>query len=120
MVTREFAISFASEWIASWNSHNLERILSHYADDFEMSSPFIAHMAGEPSGVLKGKPAVSAYWAQALDRLPTLHFELHTVFVGITSVVIYYNGVSGMAAEMCVFDATGKVIRSYAHYAEQV
>ena len=120
MITQEFAMSFAKEWIASWNSHDLERILSHYSDDLEMSSPYIVQMAGEPSGVLKGKTAVAAYWARALERLPTLHFELHAVLMGTGSLVIYYNGVNGMAAEMCVFDANGKVSRSHAHYAVQV
>jgi ketosteroid isomerase-like protein len=39
MMTAEFAAQFAEEWIAAWNSHDLDRILSHYADDFEMASP---------------------------------------------------------------------------------
>ena len=120
MITQEFAVPFAKDWIASWNSHDLERILSHYSDDFEMSSPYIAQMAGEPSGVLKGKAAVAAYWSHALEQLPTLHFELHSVLVGAGSLVIYYQGVNGMAAEMCVFDARGKVAGSHAHYAAQV
>lgn len=77
MITREFATQFAQEWIASWNSHDLTRILSHYHEDFELSSPYIAQIAGEPSGILKGKAAVGAYWAKALDRMPTLQFELH-------------------------------------------
>src|ERR1700723_3107179 len=38
MMTSELALRFA-EWIAAWNAHDLPRILSHYADDFEMSSP---------------------------------------------------------------------------------
>lgn len=41
--------------IDSWNSHDLDRILSHYSDDFEMSAPFIIRILGESSGVLKGK-----------------------------------------------------------------
>ena len=49
MITREFADRFAQEWIDAWNSHHLERVLSHYADDFEMSSPYIAQITGEPS-----------------------------------------------------------------------
>ena len=40
-LTREFAHQFAEDWIAVWNSHDLEAILSHYTDDFEMSSPLI-------------------------------------------------------------------------------
>ncbi len=30
--------AFAAGWIAAWNSGNLEYILAHYTDDFEMRS----------------------------------------------------------------------------------
>ncbi len=116
MLTHDFAISFATDWIASWNCHDLEGILSHYSDELEMSSPFIAQMAGEPSGLLKGKATVAAYWAKALERFPTLQFELHSVLVGVNSLVIYYQGVNGMAAEFFCFNSSGKVYKSAAHY----
>lgn len=117
MISREFAARFAEDWVAVWNSHDLDRILSHYADDFEMASPYIANVVGKPSGVLKGKAAVAAYWANALARLPSLHFELHTILVGAESLVIYYKGVSGMVAEFFFFDSSGRVSKSSAHYA---
>lgn len=116
MITREFADHFAQEWIDAWNSHNLERILSHYSDTFEMSSPYITTIVGEPSGMLKGKAAVAAYWAKALERMPTLHFELDSTLVGADSLVIYYRGARGMAAEIFFFDPQGKVEKSCAHY----
>jgi hypothetical protein len=117
MISHEFAAQFAEEWVAAWNSRDLDRILPHYADDFEMASPYIAIVTGEPSGVLKGKAAVAAYWAKALARLPSLHFELHSSLVGAESLVIYYEGVSGMVAEFFCFDSSGKVSKSSAHYA---
>ncbi len=51
MLENNFAEHFAADWIDSWNSHDLERILSHYTDDFEMASPVIIKVAGEPSGI---------------------------------------------------------------------
>lgn len=36
------ANEFAAEWIEAWNAHDIDRILSHYTDDFEMNSPLIA------------------------------------------------------------------------------
>ena len=57
MIEKGFAEKFALDWIESWNSHDLDRILSHYSDQFEMSSPKIIQIAGEPSGTLKGKRA---------------------------------------------------------------
>lgn len=116
MLTAEFARAFAADWIAAWNSHDLDRVLSHYRDDFSMSSPYIASIAGEASGTLQGKAAVAAYWRQALARMPQLRFELVATLVGADSLALYYKGVRGMAAEVFFFDADGQVCRACAHY----
>jgi len=116
MLTQDFANHFAFDWIAAWNAHDLERILSHYREDFEMSSPYIAQLMGEPGGKLKGKLAVGDYWRHALQRMPTLHFELVSTLVGVDSIVLYYKGARGMAAEAFFFDAAGLVVRANAHY----
>jgi ketosteroid isomerase-like protein len=111
------AQKFAKEWVDSWNSHNLERIMSHYADDFEMTSPFIVTMMNEPTGTLKGKEKVRAYWAQALERIPDLHFDFIEVLASLDSITIYYHAVlDKRAAEVLFFDGNGKVRRAVAHY----
>jgi ketosteroid isomerase-like protein len=108
---------FAREWAESWNSHDLDRIMSHYADDFQMTSPFIVTMMNEPSGTLKGKEKVRAYWAQALERIPDLHFDLIEILASVESITIYYHAVLGKrAAEVLFFDDNGKVRRAVAHY----
>jgi hypothetical protein len=117
MLTKDFADHFAAQWIAAWNAHDLPRILSHYSDDFEMSSPYIAQLMGEPSGTLKGKPAIGDYWRLGLARMPTLRFELVCTLAGVDSIVLYYKGARGMAAEVFFFDAAGKVSKACAHYA---
>jgi SnoaL-like domain len=66
--------------------HDLERILAHYEDDFEMSSPIITTLVGEPSGKLRGKMAVGAYWAKALQSIPNLRFELLAALAGVNSI----------------------------------
>ncbi len=120
MLTDEFAREFAEDWIAAWNAHDLPRVLAHYRDDFEMSSPFIAQIAGEPSGVLKGKPAIAAYWQAALERFPDLHFSLQQVCKGAESMVLVYTRKGGVAAETFFFDGEGMVFRAAAHYAAVV
>jgi len=116
MMNEVEAHSFAVEWIEAWNAHDLDRVLAHYADQFEMSSPFIAPIAGEQSGRLRGKPAVRAYWAKALERVPDLRFKLIDVRVGVDSLVIHYHGHKGPVAEMLRFGTNGKVISASAHY----
>lgn len=117
MINQKFAEHFAQEWIDAWNSHDLSRVLSHYADDFEMSSPVIVTIAVEPSGMLKGKEKVGAYWAKALQLIPDLRFELITTLVGVSSITLYYKGARGLAAEVFHFDADQKVAKAFAHYA---
>ena len=117
MIDKPFADAFARDWIEAWKGHDLERILSHYADSFEMTSPVIREIAGEPSGTLKGKAVVRAYWAKALTLIPDLRFDLLTTLIGVNSITLYYRGARGLAAEVFHFDPDGKVIRAYAHYA---
>jgi hypothetical protein len=117
-VDKSFTERFAAEWIESWNARDLNRVLSHYADDFEMSSPVIIQVAGESSGILKGKAAVGAYWKKALELNPDLKFELLSVLTGVSSVTIYYKGARGrLAAEVFHFSPDQKVTRAFAHYA---
>lgn len=116
MLTHDFARAFASSWIAAWNSHDLERILTHYTDDFVMSSPRIALVAGEPSGILQGKQRIGPYWRTALELSPQLYFEHLSTFVSADSIVIHYRGVRGLTAEVLFFNDVGKVYRAAAHY----
>lgn len=112
----DFARQFAEEWIAAWNAHDLKRILAHYSEDFEMSSPVIRQLAGEPSGRLMGKAAIGAYWARALEHYPDLHFELLHVLTGADSLVLVYNGARGLSAEVFHLNKAGLVERAHAHY----
>lgn len=113
---REFAENFASHWVESWNAHDMKEILSHYTDDFELHSPIIAERMGVEEGKLKGKSAVSEYWAIGLSATPKLYFELINVFVGVGSLVIYYTGRRGLASEVFYFNGQGKVYKAVAHY----
>jgi hypothetical protein len=118
-IEMKFAEEFAQDWIDSWNARDLDRILSHYSDDFEMSSPVIVQVAGEASGCLRGKVAVGNYWAKALQLIPDLHFDWIATFLGVDSVAIHYRGARGrLALEVFHFGPDRKVVRAFAHYAE--
>jgi hypothetical protein len=117
MITREFAERFADEWIAAWNARDLPRVLSHYQDDFEMASPLIVEVAGEPTGVLRGKKNVAAYWEKALQRIPDLHFEKLGVFVGARGLAIHYSDQRGRpSVETFELSEGGLVTRAAAHH----
>ena len=110
---------FAEDWIASWNSHNLERILSHYAEDIQITTPMIKHYLGVDTGSIKGKSAVADYWQKALEKIPDLHFELYECTIGVDSVALYYKSVMNKKAiEVMFFNENGEVNKMFAHYTE--
>lgn len=111
------ARAFAAAWIAAWNAHDLERILEHYTDDVEFASPYVAQLAGEPSGKLTGKHALRAYWAKALAMLPELRFTLLETLVGVEAVTLVYRGHRGIVAETFKLDDLGRVESAMACYA---
>ncbi|HTJ43037.1 MAG TPA: nuclear transport factor 2 family protein, partial [Kofleriaceae bacterium] len=105
MIDRSFADELAREWIAAWNSHDLERILAHYDDAFSMSSPLIVQRGFDPSGTLRGKEKVRPYWRAGLDATPALNFTLEAVFVGPSSIAILYTNQAGRrTVEVLILD----------------
>ena len=114
MIETEWAQAFAQEWIAAWNDGDLERVLAHYADDFEITSPLIVQRLGIANGSLKGKDAIRPYWAQGLAAQPKLTFELLDVLAGVSSVAIYYRNVTRARSvvEWIGFDPQRRAIRS--------
>jgi SnoaL-like domain len=114
--SKSFSEAFMLEWIEAWNSHNLERILSHYTDDFIFSSPVLARALPDSQGRLAGKNAARHYWSMAFERVPNLHFKPVKCLIGVQSLVIYYEGVNAKhCAEYFVFNADGLVCESHAH-----
>jgi hypothetical protein len=118
MLAESFYEEFAAQWLAAWNAHDLDRILSHYDESFEFSSPVLAKVKPASSGRLVGKEAARTYWSRAFSAYPDLHFEPITSLKGVQSMVIHYKGLSGkLCAEFFVFSDNGKVIASHAHEA---
>jgi hypothetical protein len=117
MITEQKAREFASHWIDSWNAHDLEEIISHYADDVEYFSVFLLKLSNNPTGMLQGKGNVKEYFAKGLAAYPDLRFVLLDVFWGVRSVVLRYQSVNNLiAAEVFEIDSKGLVSRVQCHY----
>ena len=114
------AKAFALEWLEAWNSHDLPRILSHYRDDFEMSSPLIVERGKSADGVLRGKVAIADYWKIGLAAQPPLRFELIEVFRGAEMICLLYRSVTRnrRVIEWFRFDDAGLVTHAAGIYGE--
>ncbi len=93
----EFALCFARNWQASWNSHDVERILTHCTDDVVFQSPYVAQRFHEPTGEVRGKDALRAYWGSGLEQQPDLQFTVEDVRVSVDTLVVNYRNQHGHA-----------------------
>lgn len=117
-MTEAEAQDFAHEWISAWNSHDLDRILSHYAENVEVTSPLVEAVLGPGQVTVRGKAALRAYWGKALARYPDLRFVLYRAYAGPRSLVLHYQSVQALVGAECMeLDADGLVRRVLAHYA---
>lgn len=64
----------AQRWFDAFNTKNLEQLLSLYNDDAEHYSPKLKIRQPETNGLVTGKAALRAWWADAFERLPTLQY----------------------------------------------
>lgn len=100
--------AFATEWQEAWNNHDLPRILSHYTNDVVFRSRKAIALTG--SGTLVGKPALKAYWAEALAMQPDLRFEVLEVFEGHEMLTLLYRNHNNVrAVEALCFTEDGLV-----------
>jgi SnoaL-like protein len=119
-VTRDKAWSLANQWVAAWNSHDLDLIIAHYDDAIELTSPIAAELLGTLDGKVVGRVNVRAYFQRGLEAYPELHFGLADVLWGVNSVVLYYTNQKGtLAAEFIELSAIGKIARVVANYGAQ-
>lgn len=117
MFTEKEAQQFAIHWVKGWNSHDLDEIMSHYAADVVLVSPVAVKILNDPSGMVKGKEAVRAYFKRGLEAFPNLRFELIDVMWGLSSVLLYYVNQRGTkTGEFMEIDAGSKVVRVVANY----
>jgi len=116
-VTRDEAWNLASHWVAAWNAHDLDLIMTHYEEGVELTSPVAAQLLGTSDGKVVGKANLKAYFQRGLEAYPELHFHLKDVLCGVNSVVLYYKNQKGMrTAEFMELSATRKVARVVANY----
>lgn len=95
-MTEEEASAYALWWVKAWNDHDVEEVLSRFADDALFTSPLAAKVIPGSDGVIRGKESLRRYWNEALHRNPRLHFDLAGAYYGVGTLVIHYRTQQGI------------------------
>lgn len=110
-------LQFVQDWINAWNSHDIDQIMSHYAEEINFTSPVIAAMGVRSNGEIASKEELRNYFIKALEKYPDLHFELINVLFGITTIALYYKSINNQyACELMELNPDGQVTMVKAHY----
>ncbi len=81
----------AHAWIEAFNAHDVDRLVGLYAEDAHHTSPKLRIQKPETLGRVVGRPALHAWWTEALLKTPTLSYVLLSVTAGERSVFIEYE-----------------------------
>jgi hypothetical protein len=102
---RAEAQQFVDSWVQGWNAHDLDQVMSHFANDVVFTSPVAVQLLDDSDGVIRGKAALRDYWSEGLRRIPDLRFEVLGLYVGLSTLVINYRNQKGaLVNEVLTFD----------------
>ena len=112
---------FAEHWYRSWNSHDLNDIMTHYADDVVFYSPIIIARGVNSEAKIMDKASLRAYFEIGLKAYPDLHFQHQHMYWGVGSLVLQYISINGRgSAEAFRFNEQGLVEEVWANYDAQI
>ncbi len=68
-------VGVARRWLQRFNARDLDGLLALYKEDAVHVSPKLRDRQPETKGEIRGKAALRAWWADAMQRLPGLRYE---------------------------------------------
>ena len=111
------AKDLVTRWLEAANTHDVEKILSFYADTAELESPVVVTLLKEPSGRIKGKQALREYFSKGVTAYPHMSLQLIEAAWGVSSVTAWYANHKGTRTSAYLeLDGTGKITRNVTHY----
>ncbi|TND08652.1 MAG: hypothetical protein FD123_2156 [Bacteroidetes bacterium] len=113
---KENNLNALSNWFEGFNSKNLELLLSLYHDNAEHFSPKLKLRKPETNGLIKGKEQLRAWWKDAFERLPGLHYQPDYSVADDKSVFVEYTrtvpGEEDMIVGEVLFFENGLIVKS--------
>ncbi|MBY0244704.1 MAG: nuclear transport factor 2 family protein [Sphingobacteriaceae bacterium] len=80
----------ATNWLQAFNNHDLENLLSLYDEKAQHYSPKLKIKFPETQGLIVGKEELRKWWKDALERLPTLYYQVTSLTANEKQVFMEY------------------------------
>lgn len=112
--------SIAFRWFEAFNTKQLEKLLVLYDDEAQHFSPKLKIRQPETNGLVVGKEALRAWWQDAFDRLPSLHYKVTSLTANTDRVFMEYirkvDGEEDMLVAEVLEVREGKIISSRVYH----
>lgn len=110
----------ARAWLDAFNGRDLHRLLALYGADAVHTSPKLRDRRPETRGEIRGHAELRAWWADAMERLPSMRYEArHLVASGDRVFMEYERTVDGeppmLVAEVLVCQG-GRIVASHVYH----
>jgi ketosteroid isomerase-like protein len=112
--------ALARAWLDAFNGRDLDRLLGLYADDAVHTSPKLRARDPATNGEVRGKAALRAWWADSMQRLPGLRYDVRHLTAEGDRVIMEYERINPgeapyMVAEVLVC-AGGRIRASHVYH----
>jgi len=112
--------SIAFRWFEAFNTKQLEKLLALYDDEAQHFSPKLKIRQPETNGLVVGKSAMRAWWQDAFDRLPSLHYKVTSLTANTDRVFMEYirqvDGEEDMLVAEVLEVREGKIVASRVYH----
>ena len=116
--TRADVQRLAEDWIAAWNDHDLDRIISHYAENVTFEASTVVDRWDREDGRLIGRTEVQEQFRKGLELAPNLHFTLEAIFLAPSGYAVLYSRENGnRVVDRVVLNDEGLAAQVTAFYA---
>lgn len=116
---RTEAVGHAERWIDAWNAHDLDRIMSCYAEDVSFEAETVRKRWQKGDGTLHGTEELKKHFVLGLTLAPALRFRLQEVFLAPSGYAVLYERENGNRVIDCVtMNEEGLAARVTAYYVD--
>ncbi|MFN0061138.1 MAG: nuclear transport factor 2 family protein, partial [Myxococcaceae bacterium] len=86
----ESLIAIARQWLACFETHDVDALVSLYAENARHTSPKLRVLMPQTDGCIVGRTALREWWADAFRRLPQLRYIEQSVTANGCRVFLEY------------------------------
>ncbi len=120
LMTPETLQSIAFRWFEAFNTKQLDKLLSLYDEEAQHFSPKLKIHQPETKGLVVGKDAMRAWWQDAFNRLPSLHYKVTSLTANSDRIFMEYirqvDGEEDMLVAEVLDVKNGKIIASRVYH----